>query len=349
MLQLRCHVRLDSAADALRLAASPGPPISRLRLPPLRPPERCSLPAAWAELQQLLWAVERLLTSPAFLRRSAATLAALYGCPRAAAERGAGGADLFARLARLQELSLQAGLSIGSPQAALCGCSLARCPPSLRRLEVALPAGGCVVSHVAGWPEGLERCTLTACGRNAGSFPGGSHTRIAPCGCGACAAAAEAGGGFWPTCREVRVQAAGPLLLHLDACSQLRRCTRLRVASTCAAPAGGAAAPPAAAVPIAVLLQRWLVALAPLFAATQLQRFELHAAVASVAAAADGGGKQLLVGSGPPTWPEPQLTAAAVAAEDDMCECVGGLCADVRQAGGCGAASFELRVSRCDA
>lgn len=87
--QVRCRIRLGSPADALRLAAAPGLPCTELQLPPPPAAAHRSDPAEWCNQQRLVAAVEQLLCSPAFRRRSGATLRCIRNVPLAAAERGA--------------------------------------------------------------------------------------------------------------------------------------------------------------------------------------------------------------------------------------------------------------------
>lgn len=340
-------MRLETAADIDRLAAAPGPPCVFLQLPPPPLPKR-DCPTAWAAQQQLVAAAERLLRSPAFLRRSGTTLTALSGCPRAAAEHSGG---LLAAYPALEELQLEEGLTIGNP-GGLRGSSLGRCSPALRRLQVTLPASGCVVSHVADWPSRLQQCTLVA--GSGGSGGGGSGGMlVSPCSCFFCnAAAASNAGGFWATCKALQVLTGGTLALHLGQCRQLRSCTSLRVSAT-----GDASAAPSAALAAEApdaILQRWLAALAPLFAATPLQVLELKAAAASLRSAASDGQPVLLVGSGQqgmlevadhPGWPPAELATAAMDEVECLEERLGGLAAELRRAAG--SSTFLLRVYRC--
>lgn len=141
---MRCRIRLDSSSDALRLAAAPGPPCTELQLPPPPPAVQRSDPAEWTKQQRLVNAVEQLLRSPAFFRRSGASLLCILNLPAAVAEHGVLQGGSFPSL---HTLSLSPGLCIGSPDS-LRGSSLGSCPPpALRHLEVQLAAGG-LLSHV---------------------------------------------------------------------------------------------------------------------------------------------------------------------------------------------------------
>ena len=309
-----------------QLARHPALPCSRLELP-----QPCAAQPPWqAREEEALLAdtARQLLGSPAFLRRSGSSLAALLNWPLATAE---GSSGLLQHYPALQGLAVLHSPTAGCSRAGVP--SLGRPPPSLRRLTLSLPAGG-VLRHVA-LPPRLQHCELVA---SSDPCKGGSHCHVAPEGCGS-------GGGFWSTCASLQLTVAtGGLLLALERCQALRSCTALRVVVLpMRGGSPGAASGAAVARPAGAGLARWLQALAPLFAATPLQLFVLDAAAASLHTAADSSQPLLLVGSGPSCWQPAALTAAAAPAGSVERGCWGGLAAELRH----DAARFLLRVRRC--
>lgn len=293
-LQVRLRMRLDAPADCARLAALPGPACSEVRLPPPPGPELRHQPSAWAAQARLVQAAQQLLGSPSFVSRSAASLTALLQCPLGAVAPGGS----LHRYPALRRLSVHEGLGVGR-------CSLRNgsieAPRSLQELSVTLPRAASL-GHLD-WPPHLQRCSL----RLAGGEHGGSHSRLVPCACLACKADTAAGRGFWATCRSLHIAATGGMLVDLEACRALRACTALQIehAGGSGRAGGGGAEPD---------LQRWLEALAPLFAATPLRTLELRAGTASLQLGAAAGGSKplLLVGDGPSSWGSPCLSAAGL-------------------------------------
>ena len=381
LAQVRVRICLASPADALRLAASPGPPCTELQLPQF--PALRGDHAAWAAQGRLVAAAEQLLGSEAFRRRSGSCLRALFNVPTAVAERLRG-----ACFPALQRLALSQGVGIGSPDS-LRGSSLGPCPPpALRELAVVLPAGG-LLNHVlwcgrlmrgavralagmqmaaaavssladpsspraspASRPPGLERCCITA---GAGDrTPTKLHLKR--CACPTCGAAGAGGGGFWATLRSLRVDAAAPSLLLLDGglLRLLRRCTQLRLTAGdgCLSPGepGAAWAEPAAGPIGEPDLSPWLAAFAPVFAASmELQSLELQAAAASLHPTHSAGGSawELRAGDGAAAWGLPSLEAAVLAPGSAWQQREVGLAAELRRPAGAG--TFQLRVWRCEA
>ncbi len=329
-VQVRCQLKLESISDMAHLAAQPGPPCAHLELPQPR-----SGQPAWEARQaeaELEEAARRLLGSKAFQQRSSSSLTALLNCPLAAAGDCAG---LMHRFPALQQLA--AGGACGSSTRA-GPLSLGRCPPSLRRLTLHLSSGG-MLRH-ASLPAHLLHFEVIA----SSSSAGGTHCHVAP---------EEGAGatGSWSTCRSLQLTAAaGGLLLSLDHCQVLRSCTTLRIrgpavrSSSCRGPAAAATAEVEAgsANRAGINLHRWLHALAPLFAATPLQLFDVQAGSASLHTAPDGSQPLLLVGEGPSCWQPAELSAAALPAGSQQLECLGGLTAELR---GCGD-DFVLCVRR---
>lgn len=276
-----------------------------LELPPPPSPADCSH-TAWAAQQAAVRAASALLASPAFRRRSGATLAELRRCPLAAASSGA-----LAGFSALQRLHVRAEAGICHPDS--LRVSSLDGGPALRSLHVALPSSAGVLGHLC-WPSGLEQCTVETEAPLDG-VPCWYHLlTVSPCGCPASVAASAAGTGLWATLRRLALHTAGgPLQLDVLACqAALRSCTSLHL--TCGVEpwedtAAGNEAP-------ADVMRRWLAALAPLFQSRPLQLLQLQAASASLqrSGLADAGQLMLRAGGGGAAWPAAELHASSLPA-----------------------------------
>ncbi len=201
-------------------------------------------------------------------------------------------------------------------------------------------------------PSGLESCTITV--TQAAGRPG--QLALQPCPCPACQAAAGSGGctAFWSGVRSLRVQAAGASLeVDSQLLRLLRRCTALRLEAGC--PQCDTAEPDAALLNVAPAagaegqldLQPWLAGLAPMFAATELQIFELQAACAALCPYQQpAGGWVLQARAEPAAWEGPRLVAAGLPRNGRWHERSAGLAAQLTRHEN--AALFQLRVWRCE-
>lgn len=232
----------------------------------------------------------------------------------------------------LQQLAVCDGRSGAGTLSLGCG------PPSLHHLTLQLPGGGAL--RRVSLPSHLRHCEVVA----SSSGVGGGHCHVAP-------EEGAGGAGFWSTCRSLQLTAAaGGLLLSLDHCHVLRSCTVLRVrapparGSSCGRQAAAASAAVLSAGQVGADLHRWLQALAPVFAATRLQLFEVQVGAASLHTSPDGSQPLLLVGDGPSSWQPAELTAAGLPSGSLQQDCLSGLTAQLY---GCGN-QFVLSVRRCD-
>ncbi|KAL4434019.1 hypothetical protein ABPG75_000460 [Micractinium tetrahymenae] len=351
LYELRCRVRAETAVELEQLATA-APPCSALCLPAALPPRDRSNPAAWDAQRRRQAALHHLLHSAAFWRSSAGCLREVRNCPLGMAQSGA-----LAGYPMLHTLTLSQGLCIGHP-APLRGSSLPGVAPSLRRLELELPAGGTL--DALRWPPCLESFVVIG-PRGSGADatngqPGLPAIRLQPCSCVKCGPF-----GFWNTLGSLHVVAAR-VTVHLDACHALRSCRSLRIVAGGGggpAPAGTAAAAEQAQAaagaegagepPEAADLQPWLAGLAPLFAATALRHVEVAAGAACLDNGVAGAHAVVLraaVASLVPPAAGARLAAAALPAGLRQSEANRVLHAELWRS--CGSASFRLCIAKAD-